>query len=120
MKQLFESGALDVFFTPVQMKKNRPGFVLTVLCAPERVDTMTRVIFTQTSSFGMRVHRVGRVKLRREIRDVATAFGPVRMKLGFLGEELVQSTPEFECCRLLAEKSGVAVRDIYHAVQRPL
>lgn len=120
MKQLFEAGALDVFFTPVQMKKNRPGFVLTVLCAPELVEKMARVIFTQTSSFGMRVHRTGRVKLRREIRDVATVFGPVQVKLGFLGAELIQSTPEFECCRLLAEKCGVSVRDVYHAVPRPL
>lgn len=115
MQKLFQAGALDVFFTPAQMKKNRPGFVLTVLCQPEKTDDLSRILLTETSAFGVRVHTARRYKLRREFRDVETPYGPVRIKLGFLGEDLVQAAPEFESCRAVAEQAGVSVRDVHLA-----
>ncbi|MFZ4598630.1 MAG: nickel pincer cofactor biosynthesis protein LarC [Terrimicrobiaceae bacterium] len=115
MQKLFQAGALDVFFTPVQMKKNRPGFVLTALCSGEKTEEIARVILTETSSFGVRVHRADRFKLRREFRDVETPYGAVRIKLGFLDDELVQASPEFESCRAVAEAAGVSVRDVHLA-----
>ena len=115
MQKLFKAGALDVFFTPAQMKKNRPGFVLTVLCRPEQTNEMSRLLLTETSAFGVRIHNARRYKLRCDFRDVATSYGTVRIKLGFLGDTLVQAAPEFESCRAVAEKSGVSVRDVHLA-----
>lgn len=115
MQRLFQAGALDVFFTAAQMKKNRPGFVLTALCHPEKTDDLSRILLTETSAFGVRIHTARRYKLRREFRDVETPYGPVRIKLGFLGEDLVQAAPEFESCRAVAEQAGVSVRDVHLA-----
>jgi uncharacterized protein (TIGR00299 family) protein len=115
MEKLFAAGALDVFFTPAHMKKNRPGFVLTVLCKEEQTREMANIILTTTTAFGVRIHRTTRIKLRREIRETETPYGPVAIKLGFLGDDLVQATPEFESCRALADSLGVSVRDVYLA-----
>ena len=115
MQRLFQAGALDVFFTSAQMKKNRPGFVLTALCHLDKTDDLARILLTETSAFGVRIHTAKRYKLRREFRDVETPYGPVRIKLGFLGEDLVQAAPEFESCRAVAELAGVSVRDVHVA-----
>lgn len=115
MERLFSAGALDVFYTPVQMKKNRPGFLLTVLCIPEKAMELTRILLSETSAFGVRMHHTRRMKLRREFRDVETPYGPVRLKLGFLGDELVQAAPEYESCREAARRAGVSVRDVHLA-----
>lgn len=115
MHRLFQAGALDVFFTAAQMKKNRPGFVLSVLCHPDKTDDLARILLTETSAFGVRIHTAKRYKLRRESREVATPYGPVTIKLGFLGDDLVQAAPEFESCRAVAEAAGVSVRDVHLA-----
>ena len=115
MERLFAAGALDVFFTAAQMKKNRPGWVLTVLASEENSSPLARIILRETSAFGLRMHRTRRLKLRRAFHDVETRFGPVRLKLGYLGDSLVQSTPEYDSCRQLAETTGVSVRDVYLA-----
>ncbi len=112
MQRLFEAGALDVFFTAAQMKKNRPGFVITVLCHTDLTDDLARILLTETSAFGVRIHTARRYKLRREFRDVETPYGPVTLKLGFLGDDLVQAAPEYESCRAVAAKAGVSVRDV--------
>lgn len=115
MQKLFKVGALDVFFTPAQMKKSRPGFVLTALCPESKAYEIAKMIMQETSSFGVRIHRAHRLILRREIREVETPYGKVQIKLGFLGDDLVQASPEFESCRTLAEKAGVSVRDVHLA-----
>lgn len=115
MQRLFQAGALDVFFTSAQMKKNRPGFVLSVLCHPNKTDELARILLAETSAFGVRIHTARRCKLRRESREVETPYGPVTIKLGFLGDELVQAVPEFESCRAVAEAAGVSVRDVHIA-----
>ena len=115
MQRLFQAGALDVFFTSAQMKKNRPGFVLTALCHPDKTDDLARILLTETTAFGVRIHTAKRFKLRREFREVETPYGTVTIKLGFLGEDLVQASPEFESCRAAAERAGVSVRDVHIA-----
>ncbi|HVE15939.1 MAG TPA: LarC family nickel insertion protein, partial [Chthoniobacterales bacterium] len=112
---LLSAGALDVFVTPIQMKKGRPGLRLTVLTEPARADEFARLILRETTAFGVRMHDCRRLKLRREIVDVETPFGPIAVKHGWLGDELAQSTPEFESCRQAAEKSGTPVRVVYAA-----
>ena len=115
MAQLFAAGALDVWLTPVQMKKNRPGVMLSVLCEESTVTALTDLIFAETSAFGLRVEKVVRLKLARRFAQVSTEFGEVTVKLGLKGERVVQVAPEFESCRAVAEKSGVPLRAVYAA-----
>ena len=115
MERLFAAGALDVFFTPAQMKKNRPGFVLTVLCTEEKSSELARILLTETTAFGVRMHRAQRLKLRREFQVRETPYGQVRVKLGLLGDELVQAVPEYESCREVARRAGVSVKDVHIA-----
>ena len=115
MSRLFAAGALDVWLTPVQMKKNRPGVMLSVLCEESTVTALTDLIFAETSAFGLRVEKVVRLKLARRFAQVSTEFGEVTVKLGLKGERVVQVAPEFESCRAVAEKSGVPLRAVYAA-----
>ena len=115
MDRLFSAGALDVFFTPAQMKKNRPGFVLTVLSPTDKTLELARILLTETTAFGVRMHRAERLKLRREFLERETPYGTVRIKLGFLGDDLVQSVPEYSSCLDVAKGAGVSVKDVYVA-----
>ena len=103
------------FSLAAQMKKNRPGFVLTVLCTEEKSSELARILLTETTAFGVRMHRAQRLKLRREFQERETPYGPVRIKLGFLGDELVQAVPEYESCREVARRAGVSVKDVHIA-----
>jgi pyridinium-3,5-bisthiocarboxylic acid mononucleotide nickel chelatase len=118
MERLLAAGALDVFLTPVQMKKNRPGTLLTVLCALSDAERMAGLLLTHTTSFGVRVHEVRRHKLQREIVKVKTKFGKIEVKLGRRGGKLVTCAPEYESCKRAAVKAGVAVKEVYHAALR--
>jgi uncharacterized protein (DUF111 family) len=118
MDRLFAAGALDVFFTPVHMKKNRPGIQLTALCGEERVDALTDIIFTETSAFGLRLEKIARLKLPRIFVTVNTPFGDVTMKLGMKDGRVIQAAPEYESCRMASEKSGQTLRAIYEAAQQ--
>jgi uncharacterized protein (DUF111 family) len=118
MDRLFAAGALDVFFTPVQMKKNRPGVQLTALCEDERIEALTDIIFTETSAFGLRMEKIARLKLPRKFVTVNTPFGDVTMKLGMKNDRIIQAAPEYESCRMISEKSGLPLRAIYEAAQQ--
>lgn len=109
------AGALDVFHTPIQMKKGRPATLLTVLCAEADADRFAALLFNETSAFGVRQTRAGRRKLRREFVTVDTRFGEVTVKLGRLDGRVVQAAPEFESCRRLAEAAGAPLKAVYEA-----
>ena len=102
------AGALDVFHTPIQMKKNRPGVLLTVLCAEADADKFSELILRETTAFGVRKTIAERRKLRREFAEVKTAFGKVTVKIGRLGGKVVQAAPEFESAKKLAAQSESA------------
>lgn len=110
-----QAGALDVFHSPIQMKKNRPGVLLTVLCAPMEADRFAALMLRETTAFGVRRQILERRKLRREFRPVATPFGEVKVKVGILDGKPIQWAPEFESCREIAEKAGVPVREVFAA-----
>ena len=114
------AGALDVFHTPIQMKKNRPGVLLTVLCAQSDADKFSEMILRETSAFGVRRHLAERRKLRREFTTVKTAFGEVTVKLGKLDGKIVQAAPEFESCRQVAESAKVPVKLVYQEATKVL
>jgi hypothetical protein len=109
------AGALDVFQTPIQMKKNRPGVLLTVLCEESAIDRFAELMLRETTAFGVRVHVADRRKLRRETVQVKTGFGEVTLKLGRLDGRVVQTAPEYESCRAVSERAGVALKDVYDA-----
>jgi uncharacterized protein (TIGR00299 family) protein len=111
------AGALDVFHTPIQMKKNRPGVLLTVLCAETDADKFSELMLRETTAFGVRKTIAERRKLRREFAEVKTAFGEVTVKIGRLGGKVVQAAPEFEPAKKLAAKANVPVKRIFEAVK---
>ncbi len=113
MQRLLDAGALDVWFTPVQMKKLRPAVMLSVLCEDEKVSSLADIIFETTTAFGLRVEKIIRLKLSRRIEIVRTEFGEVAVKIGSRGNEVLQVAPEYESCRALAERSGVSLKRIY-------
>jgi hypothetical protein len=118
MERLLAAGALDVFLTPVQMKKNRPGALLAVLCKPGDADRFAELVLTHTTSFGVRIHGARRRVLAREIVKLATKFGEIEVKVGRLAGKIVSRAPEYESCRKAAAKAGVAVKDIYGEAAR--
>ena len=120
VEKAFTTGALDVFHTPIQMKKNRPGVLLTVLCASADADKFSELILRETTAFGVRRTNAERRKLRREIRALKTNFGEVSVKLGLLNKRVIQASPEFESCRKVAAMAGVTLREVYDAAIKAL
>ncbi|MSU28215.1 MAG: nickel pincer cofactor biosynthesis protein LarC [Pedosphaera sp.] len=109
------AGALDVFHTPIQMKKNRPGVLLTVLCAAADGDKFAALLLRETSSFGVRRTLAERRKLKRDFLTVKLPQGDVTVKIGKLDGVVVQIAPEFESCKQLAAKSSVPLKQIYES-----
>jgi hypothetical protein len=112
LERLLEAGALDVFLTPVIMKRSRPGVVLTALCEPARVADLSRVLFEESSTIGVRWTAYQRERLEREIVRLATAYGPVGFKVSRLEGRVITVTPEFEDVRRIARDKGLAVREV--------
>jgi len=116
-EQLFAQGALDVFYTPIFMKKNRPATKLTVLCESGKVDVLADVLFRDTSTFGVRTYEVRRQKLQRFSQVVDTRYGLIAVKIGQWRGQVVQVSPEYESCRQVARRCGVPLKDVYQAAE---
>jgi uncharacterized protein (TIGR00299 family) protein len=112
MERLYAAGALEVFYVPVQMKKNRPGTLLTVIARPELRDAVADVVFRETTTIGLRHYQVQRECLEREIISVDTPLGQVRFKLASRDGRIVNVTPEFEDCAALARAHNMSVKDV--------
>jgi len=106
------AGALDVYTTPVQMKKNRPGTLLTVLCKPQDTNNLMSLIFAETTTFGVRTYQAQRRVLPREHVTVTTPYGSVRVKLSRLDGHIQHATPEYEDCRKLAEFNKIPLQQV--------
>jgi len=115
VERALKAGALDVVHTPIQMKKNRPGVQLSVLCAEGDADKFSEMILRETSAFGVRRTLTERRKLQRETKTVTTPHGEVKVKLGKLNGEIVQVAPEYESCRAIAAKADVPLKAVYDA-----
>lgn len=116
MDRLFAAGALDVFFSPIQMKKNRPGVLVRVLCAPQDEGGCTEILFRETTTLGIRRQPFTRTVLPRETRTVETPYGTVHVKISRWGEN-ERAEPEYDDCRALAEARGVPLREVYQAAR---
>jgi uncharacterized protein (TIGR00299 family) protein len=120
MEELLTAGALDVFFAPIQMKKNRPAARLTVICNSGDADKFTRWLLENTTTFGVRMREERRLKLEREMREVKTRFGKIAVKIGRLDGKVVNVSPEFESCRAAARAKQIPLKTIYNEVLRCL
>jgi len=118
VEKALAAGALDVFHTPVQMKKNRPGVLLTILCVEGDADKFSELVLRETTAFGVRRTLAERRKLRRELVTVETPYGNVIIKFGRLNGAIVQAAPEYESCKKLAEAANVPVKAIFEAARQ--
>jgi uncharacterized protein (TIGR00299 family) protein len=119
MERLFEEGALDVYFTPIQMKKNRPGVMVSFLCRPQQLDQLAQLLLSETSAIGLRSYRADRIILQRQIVERQTEFGTVRFKevIDSSGDVL-RTSPEYDDCRRIARDNGIPCRDVMERLQR--
>ena len=118
MEQLLAAGALDVFSLPVQMKKGRPGALLTVLAKPEDADRLAKLVFAETTTLGVRRREEQRQTLARHWESVSTAWGPVRIKIASMNGTVSNYAPEYEDCRALAEKHRVPLKKVMEEALR--
>jgi uncharacterized protein (TIGR00299 family) protein len=120
MEQLFERGALDVFMTPIFMKKGRPATKLSVLSTPTLRDALSEMLLVETTTFGVRCYTVDRLKLTRDFVDIQTRWGTVRAKCGYLDNQLIKTVPEYEDCKRFAEQHGIPLRKVYEEAIRQI
>ncbi|HEY3175897.1 MAG TPA: nickel pincer cofactor biosynthesis protein LarC [Candidatus Polarisedimenticolia bacterium] len=115
MERLFEEGAKEVFYTPVQMKKGRPGVMVTAICPGELLGVMSKVIFEESTTIGLRYRPAGRLELTREHRTVTTRFGRIRVKVSSMDGRVMQAQPEYDDCRKLAARRKVPLKQVQAA-----
>ena len=112
MDRLHQAGALDVFFAPVQMKKNRPGTLVTVVARPAQRELLSGLLFAETTTIGVRYHEMERDCLAREVRSIATPVGPIRFKIASRAGRVLNAAPEFEDCAKAAAEHGLPIKDV--------
>lgn len=115
-ERLLDMGALDVWYTPIQMKKGRPGVILSLMCEPSKCHEMTGHVLRETSSFGLRYRLEDRYILERDTRVIETLYGEMRVKLGFLNGDIIKASPEYEDCNKAARALGVPISQVMAAV----
>lgn len=120
MERALSLGALDVYLKPVQMKKNRPGILLTLLCQPDDLHRFARFLLMETTSIGLRWRFENRIIADREIREVSTSFGPVRIKTSRLQGDIVHISPEFEDCRKISLTQDIPLKKVVAGICREI
>lgn len=118
LERLFAQGAVDVFLTPIQMKKSRPATLLTVLAPPDRMEALAQTLFTESSTFGIRYTTMNRLTLERRWETVTTEYGPIRLKLGLKDGVELSASPEYEEVKAAARLHHVPVKTVSLAVQK--
>jgi pyridinium-3,5-bisthiocarboxylic acid mononucleotide nickel chelatase len=115
MEHLFSAGALDVFYTPVMMKKNRPAVKISVLVPPARREAVSHILLTETSTFGIRFSEMDRIILDRQSLEVQTPYGKAVVKVGSMDGQVMHFSPEYESCKQIARKKKIPVKTVYDA-----
>jgi len=114
-ERLFEAGALDVYLTPIQMKRNRPAVMLSWMVDESKLDDTLGIVFSETTTIGVRMHPVERRKLDREENTVETSFGPVQVKIAKLSGRVMNVAPEYRDCLRIAKEKNIPLKDVYQA-----
>ncbi|WP_117161495.1 nickel insertion protein [Paraliobacillus sp. X-1268] len=116
MELLFEAGANDVYYTPIYMKKNRPGIQVQLLCASDQVEQMKEILWRETTTLGIRYYPLTVHRMARRFIKVATEWGEITIKQGIRNGVVWQSAPEYEECKAIAMKHQVPLKQVYQAV----
>ena len=116
--RLFDEGALDVFLTPIQMKKTRPATMLSVITDEEKTEKMLELIFDETTTLGVRISKIKRRKLNRESRKVATKYGEIEVKIGKLDGMVKNISPGYEECRKIATRLNIPLKEVYQEAEQ--
>jgi uncharacterized protein (TIGR00299 family) protein len=112
MDQLYSAGALEVFYSSVQMKKNRPGTLVTIVAPPDKREALSAIIFRETTTIGVRYQQMDRERLDREVVPIATPLGSVRFKVARRAGIILNASPEFDDCARIAAERGLSVKDV--------
>ena len=115
VERLLAAGALDAYLTPIQMKKGRPGFLITAVAEPGVREALEELLFRETTTLGVRRQEWDRTVLDREMVPVRTAYGPVGVKVGRRGDRVYNAQPEFEDCQRVAAAAGVPIKEVWAA-----
>jgi len=118
MQKIMTSGAMDMFLSPVQMKKNRPGTLITVLCPRNKVETISDFLMRESTTIGVRWRIDNRIKAQRSIRTVQTPYGAIRVKLAQVSGEVINISPEYEDCKRAAIEHNVPIKDVADQARR--
>lgn len=116
MDLLFEAGANDVFYTPIYMKKNRPGVLLQLLCSEHALPSMKEILFQETTTLGLRYYPLTVHRLEREFRKVSTEWGVVTVKVGIYKGDVVQMSPEYEDCKNISQNHHIPLKKVYGTI----
>ena len=117
MERLLAVGALDVSYTPMQMKKNRPAVMLRVICSQETGDSLAMLLLRETTTLGVRIQHMQRLKAQRSFQSIETPFGPLIVKIKRLGKRILSAAPEYEECQRIARERGIPLTEIYEVAQ---
>jgi pyridinium-3,5-bisthiocarboxylic acid mononucleotide nickel chelatase len=120
LEKLFAVNVLDVFLTPIIMKKSRPGTLLTVLCKQENLESIIEVIIQETTSIGVRYRTMHRLKMQRKIETIDTSYGEVRIKISESEGKILSKTPEYQDCVEIARKNNIPLKKIYSEINRAI
>jgi hypothetical protein len=120
MSDILDSGALDYTITPVMMKKGRSGFQIQVLCRQKDIKRIAEELLKQTSSFGVRIQTLMRQKLKREIKTIKTKYGRIRVKLGYKGNNIIKTAPEFDDLKLISRTRGISLFHLYNKIMKEI
>ncbi len=117
IQKVLEMGAMDIFLAPVQMKKNRSGTLVTIICPPEMVQTFAKFLLQETTTIGLRWRVENRIKARRRFKKVDTEYGVINFKIAQIGNEIINITPEYEDCKRAALKAKVPLKKVIETVK---
>lgn len=118
MERVLSAGALDVSYLPLQMKKNRPAVMVTLICQIVDTERLARLILAETSTLGVRVQQVQRRKAQRSQEQIITPLGPLQIKLKRLGTRVISAAPEYEDCRRLARARQMPLEEVYELARQ--
>jgi len=120
MDRILEAGANDVSFQNIQMKKNRPAILLSVLCTKEKEDFFKELLFRETSTFGIKSFPIKKSMLKREVEEIETSFGKVRVKKGLYNNEVIKSKVEFEDLAKISKDTGIPLMEVYKKIEKEI
>ena len=120
MDKLFDAGANDVYYSPIYMKKNRPAVQLQLLCAMDLLAAMKKILLEETTTLGIRYYPISVFRMERTTKEIITQWGMVRVKQAVDNGNVLKAAPEYEDCRMIAEKHHIPLREVYQAVWKQL